>query len=584
MKKIVVLGLAGAGLLLASTAYANSDIQNLVTPFATQEKNIEHDLESITNEMLGDKKDMVLPEYRGGSYGGLEDDTTPINIRRFDVTYQSPPPEDLKSYVDEILSQQEGQTVPLKDLVENVKSLEESIVRRGYPMVRVVLPAQELSEKESSDVQLEVVSGYLDNIDVEVDPLGLQEVTEEDNIAITNLLQEQLSLLQEKTYLTSEMIDRQLLLVKEKFGIYSELFLRKGERLGAFDVVIRTRYRSDQSMVSYNNGIDKAFGNNMGRYVYIKNDIGEASAQQLRIAVSASTRQVNTKYYRSMDIEKSFIDLKGHKLAYDLKMSRSANVAGIYQLKSQSQSVGVKYTIPYLMKFKQQLKINTGLDIAENQMFNVNSLSYQYKDKAVVASIGTTYTKNTDLQRHRFDLTLLKGLDSLGAKTKEKDGIKASKEDVKPTMKIVMADYMYERSMDFGGKYRLEASGQYTNGKPVLSSQSFSVTGVSYRVQGKGISVAGDEGWVVRNTLNLKEHTIKDNVILLPYVAVAYGEARRAKPTAQEEKNGTAASRTVGLKTYFGGTSLNVAYSIAKARGKKDKQINHLFFSLRQSF
>ena len=584
MKKIILWGFVSTGLLLGSTAYANTDIQKLVTDFATQEKNIEHDLESITNELLGDKADMSLPEYRGGSYGALEDDNTPINIKSFNVIYQSPPPEDLKSYVDEILSGQQGQTVPLKDLVENVKSLEESIVRRGYPMVRVVLPAQELSEQNASDVQLEIISGYLDNIDVEVDPLGLKEVTEEDNIAITNLLQEQLSLLQEKTYLTSEMIDRQLLLVKEKFGIYSELFLRKGERLGAFDVVIRTRFRREQNMVTYNNGIDKAFGNNMGRYVYVRNDVGENSAQQLRFSLSLSKRQMNTKYYRNFGIEKSFIDLKGHKLAYDLKMSRSANEAGIYQLKSKSQGVAVKYTIPYLMKFKQQLKINTGLAIDENQMFNVNSLSYQYKDKTVVASVGTTYTKNTDLQRHRFDLNFLSGLDSLGAKTKAKDGIESSQADVKSTMKIVMADYMYERSMEFGGKYRLEASGQYTEGKPVLSSQKFSVTGVSYRVQGKGISVAGDEGWVVRNTLNLKEQVINDNVILLPYVAVAYGETRRAKPTAQEEKNGTASSRTVGLKTYLGSTSLNVAYSVARAKGKKDKNVNHLFFSLRQSF
>ena len=586
-KKLIVWGVVSAGLVLNTQASAQDfpeTINNAINDALIQENNIEHNLESITQELLGDKQSIELPDYRGANYGDLEDNDTPINIDRVNVTYQSPPPEKLRNFVDEKMSPHSGKTIPLKELVESVKTLEEEIVRFGYPMVRVVLPAQELSE-EGSVVNIEVISGYLDNIDVEVDPIGLREVSEANNTAITNLLSKQLSVLQSQPYLTSAMIDKQLLLVKEKFGIYSELFLRKGQRMGAFDIVIRTRFRDYQQMVTVNNGISKDFGTNMIQYVYIANQVDEDNAKQWRVTASGSFRQKNTIYYRNIGIDHSLIDVKGHKVAYRASISRSANVTkDQYFLKSKSKNMGVSYTLPYMMKFKEQVKLTTGLDYSENDMKNTQTQTYQYVDKLAIAKLGVIYKGQMGEQRQNIDVTFSKGIDGLGTKTREKNKIKSSQSGVKEAMNILNASYVYSRPIDFGRDYRFEIDGQYTNGSVVLSSQKFSATGTTYRVQSKDISLSGDEGFAMRHRFNLREHQIGDGGLVIPYISLAYGEARRAKPSVLENKHGSVRSHTVGIRGYLDDISLNVAYSITSIRAEKHRKTNSMYMSMRKSF
>ena len=583
-KKRIVCGLVGVGLVSNVSASDPDFPTEIISDFSNQEKNIEHNLESITQELLGDKQNIELPEYRGASYGDLENNDTPINIERVQVSYQSPPPEELKNFVDEQMAPYTGKIVPLKELVAGVQTLEEEIVRFGYPMVRVVLPAQELSEEESI-VKVEIISGYLDNIDVEVDPLGLREVSEANNTAITNLLVQQLSVLQTKPYLTSAMIDRQLLLVKEKFGIYSELFLRKGQRMGAFDIVVRTRFRDYQQMVTVNNGLSKDFGSQMAQYVYIANTVNDDSAKRWRISSSLSARQKNDKYYRSVGIDHSVIDVKGHEVAYKVRFSNSASVTkDNYKLKSTSRMVGVNYTVPYILKFKEQVKLTAGLSVDENRMFNTDTSAYQYIDKVALASIGAIYKGKDGEQRQNFDVTLAKGIKGMGTKTQTKDKIFSSQAGVENAMNILTANYVYQRPISFGRDYQLEIAGQYTNDSPVLSSQKFSATGTTYRVRSKDISISGDEGFAISHRFNLTEFQGGGDSMFIPYISFAYGEARRAEPSKQEAREGSAHSYTVGIRGYFGDISSNLAYSVTRQRDLVHKKTSTLYMSARKSF
>ena len=141
-----------------------------------------------------------------------------------------------------------GQQASVADIYRWASSLQAAYYQAGYPLVRVVVPPQDLG-RDQGDVKLLIVSGFIDRVDTS----GLAP-------NLRGRVEQLLAPLIRRTDLTSKQLERQVLLAGQTAGLDLRSGLKQGATTGATTLVVGGPYTATQFAISVDNRVSESAG------------------------------------------------------------------------------------------------------------------------------------------------------------------------------------------------------------------------------------------------------------------------------------------------------------------------------------
>lgn len=144
-----------------------------------------------------------------------------------------------------------GRTVSAAEVFAAARDLEQAYAAAGFPLVRVVLPAQRL--RHGADLRLVVIDGVIERVDVSALPAPVR-----DRIGAV------LAPLAGQHGLTQGELERRLLLASDTPGTVLRSTLAPGAAAGASVLVVEARYKAVTGSVGFDNTLSRALGTYSG--------------------------------------------------------------------------------------------------------------------------------------------------------------------------------------------------------------------------------------------------------------------------------------------------------------------------------
>jgi len=140
-----------------------------------------------------------------------------------------------------------GRVVSAAAVFAAARELEQAYAAAGFPLVRVVLPAQRL--RHGADLRLIVVDGVIERVDVSALPGAIRE-----------RIGQVMAPLVGQRGLSQAELERRLLLASDTPGTILRSTLAPGARAGASVLVVEARYKAVTGSVGVDNTLFKALG------------------------------------------------------------------------------------------------------------------------------------------------------------------------------------------------------------------------------------------------------------------------------------------------------------------------------------
>lgn len=511
-------------------------------------KDLNKSFESEIKNLAGEEVDVKFPSLSGANFGELENNEESLYLESVDYKYSKKVPKDMVAFINDKTKQIVGKKVKLKDFIIFLKQLEQGFVEIGYPMVRVVFPAQSLEAKKSTPM-IYIISGIVEAIIIKDDK-------KEEHKDVQQVILNILNPLKNKEYIDVKTINEKMHILKGVYGLSSKIFLSRGKKQGGFVVNVKVLYKDRQRVAIVKNNLDSIYGSYSLQMMQVNNFVKNGVAQKVRIIPSISLKQTNDVYYRSLTLGYSRYFPTGSSMEMSVSESRSASVTdNNYKIYSENTNVSVMYRQPRILNYLEQFYISTGFQYTNSTMKNKNTNSYQYKDVTVDAIVGGDYTLKTTQGTHKVTFSLNKAMNVLGSKYTKINSVPASRDGVKGTASRIIGSYAFSKNLPSREEINVVFHFQHTFNQPVLSDQQYSGTGFE-KVQGLiGKGLSGDEGYSIYAEYNLKPQMIEGN-LFTPFLSTAFTELGRNNLTVLESKNGIAKSISAGFSTSFNSNML----------------------------
>ena len=146
-----------------------------------------------------------------------------------------------------------GKAQSISDLYNIALEIEKDFNDKGYPLVRVILPVQELEPNQAS-VFFKVIDGFIEKIDLSKVPK-----------AQTLRTYAYLKPLIKKKGLKLNLLERQLLLASNSAGIRLTSSLQSGNTEGGTRLVLEASHKVLSGGISFDNSQSKQLGRQQGQ-------------------------------------------------------------------------------------------------------------------------------------------------------------------------------------------------------------------------------------------------------------------------------------------------------------------------------
>lgn len=564
-KKFIVIAILLCPLPLKAEGVSLSNTKDLNKEFESDIKNI-----------IGEKGNINISSLSGADFGMLENNETSLYLESIDYKYSIKAPKNIVDFVNNKTKQIVDQKIKIKDLAGFLKQLEKDFVTIGYPMVRVVFPAQSFEAKKAKPV-VYIISGIIENIVIENDKKEDKNVEQ----AILNILEP----LKNKEYIDVKTINEKMFILKGLYGLSSKIFLSRGKNQGGFIVNVKVLYKDKQFLTSIKNNLNSRYGSYSIQMMQVNNFVKNNIGQSIAIIPSFSLKQTSNTYYRSLTLLYNRYFITGSSIEMSLLQSSSSSVTNNnYKIYSQNRNIGVMYIQPLILNYSENSYVSAGVQYINSTMKNKNTNAYQYKDTVVDAMVIGEYTLKTTQGVHKTKFSLNKSINALGAKYNTINSISSSRSGVTGSASRLIGSYKFSKDLLSREQFKFVFNFQYTFNNPVLSSQQYSATGFE-KVQGLiGDSLMGDEGYSVYAEYNFKPKVIKGN-IFTPFLSTSFSKLYRKTPTSVESKNVSVKSISGGISILLGSNMLlKVSLNYAEKHGMESVYDKSIGLSLIKQF
>lgn len=452
---------------------------------------------------------------------------------------------ELKSATEQLVFELEGRRITIARLNAAVENLEQRYVQAGYPLVRVVLPQQELVDRGGLTIQ--VIDGFIEAVDVVRLPQRVR-----------NLVEKRVAPLIGRRHIKQSEIERLLLLASTVPGLKLRSTLARGKEDGGVQLILE----GDHNLISGSIGTDNRLVSSLGTWqlrgsISLNDSLGlgeqiyatsGSGANPVAVASGNSPLQI-------LGIGAVIpIGIDGLMLnpEYTHSVTRTDQVAGVPASLGTFERFALRLRDPIILTRSEALYANVSLEEIDQQMAAPDFGALLNHDHYAVLRVGPDYLTSlywgASLQ--------LGGLVSVGlggrsAAEAEASDVPLSRLGAGPDFAKVTASARLTQPLPIGLRLDVLAAGQYTGGKPMLLPEQIALDGSDAVSAFPSGTFTADQGMTLRTELSrpfVAQLATKD-MILSPYLFGAFGRGWIAHATVLEQAAFDASAIGVGFRT-----------------------------------
>jgi hemolysin activation/secretion protein len=461
-----------------------------------------------------------------------------------------------------------GKAQSISDLYNIALEIEKDFNDKGYPLVRVILPVQELEPNQAS-VFFKVIDGFIEKIDLSKVPK-----------AQTLRTYAYLKPLIKKKGLKLNLLERQLLLASNSAGIRLTSSLQSGNTEGGTRLVLEASHKVLSGGISFDNSQSKQLGRQQGQATAVL-------SSPLGLGESISLFGLSRPTFKGMAGTGSEVPIRAGGVSLSAPLGNKGLTAGLSYLESMTrpggelQSLGLEAnmksaqaTVSYPIIYSRNMAFFSRATLSwtdEVQQTNAGGTDEDLShDRITAARIGTSFS-GCFKGCVGIDFEVSKGLE-LGSRSQSQvgDGTPLSRASGRSNFMHfnLSSNYTYSFADDF--ILRLNGGGQYSL-HDLVNSEQKGITGSDKLSAFTSGAISGDEVWYARGQLN-RQYKLSNSLMVSPYVYGAGGVAYINQPTATERVSTVAKSVGFGLEfrgndEYFFDKSITAKIELSKNWG-----------------
>lgn len=446
---------------------------------------------------------------------------------------------DFNYYKEEIMNKK----ISIENLYEFASRLTDKFNEKGYPLVRVVVPSQEL-DSDDTTIFFKVVDGVIEKLD-------LRNVPPNQASRIYSYLK---PLVKKKT-LTINELNRRLILASSIAGINLTSGFLPGVTDGGTKLIIEASHKYISGSMEFNNFQSKALARQQGQMsLTINSPLGLGETISMFGLARPTQKGVNGS---GRDVP-----IRAGGISMSVPLGNNGTVAGISYLESmtrpgdeleslsleanmKSASLTLSHPLVYQPN-KTWFMRGTVNWIDEIQFTNLTGKDEDIShDRLTNLRLGTSVT-SCAAGCISFDAELSRGIELFSRSASEATSTPLSKESATSTYTHASSNISY--SLNFQNNYllNLKGGGQYTDDS-LLNSEQASIIGEQKVSSLSSGAISGDKNWYARSQIN-KNINLSNELMVSPYLYSAMGVAYINKPSATEEKKTAAKSVGIGIE------------------------------------
>ena len=437
-----------------------------------------------------------------------------------------------------------GQQQSINNLYSLALEIEKEFNKKGYPLVRVILPVQELDQDQAT-VFFKVINGFIEKID-------LSKVPKKQLLRTYSYLK---PLINKKSLRLRDM-ERQLLLASNIAGIKLSSSLTSGTREGGTKLIIEAEHKHLSGGLNFDNTQSKELGRQQGQARAV-------ISSPLGLGETVSLFGLSRPTFKGMSGTGIEVPIRAGGVSISAPVGNKGLTAGVSYIESMTRPGGdvsdlgleanmksATATVSYPLVYQRNKALFTRASLSwtdEVQQTNVGGVDEDLShDRITTARVGASFN-GCGAGCLGVDAEISKGLE-LGSRSNSQVGsgtpLSRSTATSNFTHFRLNANYTVNPIDNF--IFRLNGGGQYTLNN-LLNSEQSSITGEQKLSGFTSGSISGDESWYVRGQVN-RQYKLSDNLNLSPYIYTAGGTVYLNQATATERTATTAKSIGLGLE------------------------------------
>jgi len=450
----------------------------------------------------------------------------------------------LEKYKEQLV----GKKQDIESLYSVALQIEQDFNLQGFPLVRVILPTQEL-EPEQATIFFKVIDGFIEQVDLT-------------NVPKNQVLRTYYYFkpLIKKKALRLEQLERQLLLAGNLAGIKLTSTLEPGVGEGATKLVVNAEHRLVTGGVSFDNSQNKELARQQGQVrAEINSPLGLGETFSL-FGLARPTVKGMKGTGRDVPIRAGGISMSlpvGNNgvtvgLSYMESMTRPGGDVEELDLEANLKSASATISYPILYQRNMALFTRASLNWTDEVQHTGASGTDEDLTHDRVSSLRLGSSLNVCfIGCLGLDAEISKGME-IGSRSNSQvgNGTPLSRASASSNYTHFRLNANYSVSPVENYILKINTGGQYTL-NDLLNSEQTGITGENKLSGLTSGAISGDEAWYIRGQLN-RNVKLGNSLQISPYVYSAGGVAYINQPTAAERSATAAKGIGLGLEVSGG--------------------------------
>lgn len=439
-----------------------------------------------------------------------------------------------------------GTTISVADLFEYAGFIQSLYFGAGYPLVRVVIPAQDI-QPEGSQVRILIVGGYVERIDAAALPPR-----------VSGQVEKLLRPLVGDESISAGELERRILLAGDTAGLRLKTALTPGTEIGATSLIVSGDYRLVEGVVSIDNRVTEDVGREQVTVsVGLNSLLGAGEQVVVTSATALNDPGFGPSALRSYVGVSASVPIGTEGWSVGVQVIQAGNapapVAAGVQFDNEFFRTGLSASYALQRARRASAAMSFGFDASyEAQRLRLLGLETSlFADRTRVARAGISgYGLFGEGGQINYDAQISKGIDALGARAASdasalrplsRDGADAN------FYKLSAGGSLTQEVLE-GLSLQASLRAQSSFNAPLVRSEQASIVSPGLVSGPPSGAVTGDRMIAGRMEAQIRMR-VSDAITLHPYMAFAAGESRLEKPTALERAHSGANSFGVGLRS-----------------------------------
>lgn len=496
------------------------------------------------------QRDGAALKLAGPAAAALPADAEQYHVLLNDVVVEGAPPA-LDPAVARARAGLIGRRVSAADIFRAARQLEAEAAAEGRVLVRVLVPEQRIEDGQT--LRLALIDGFIETIDTQSLPRAVRA-----RVAAV------LAPLIGRPGIGYREIERRLLLAGDTPGVMLRSTLAAGIRPGGSQLVIEARYRPVGGIVSMDNGLSAAFGNeSYGLGINLNSVLGMGELIYLRANGQPFEGDYTGARPRNRALAAGYVlpvGIDGLTLNVEYSASRATPRTTRFEppLGSDFSRLAVRASYPLVRSQALNDSVSLGFDMSRETLDYLGAV----KPIALARDRLRVVRLSNDLRLRSADgatLTLLTtlsaGLDAFGARTPADAAasrIPLSRQGARPDFRSLLVTVDYAQPVGRHFALALRSQAQTSFGIALPNAERIGLTGANGLSAMESGAMLGDAGLLTRGEVQAPFSGTfagaRAAMLAVPYAFVAGGAVNNARPTILEREWVSGAAYGLGIR------------------------------------